>query len=193
MEFSVIVPAYNSIQFLHRCISSVRAQSVTDWELIVVDDGSTDGSAALLDAYAKEDPRIRVIHQKNNGQFFARRRGIDAAQGDYLVFLDSDDAWMPDCLQTLHAVIKNHAPDMILYTGRVIREGPGGAQMIGHVFEHEQWLTVSQMKEMLISGDELNSLWLKAFRRELFFGDDTDYSSLAGVHCGEDKVQLFTP
>ena len=77
VEFSVIVPAYNSIQFLHRCISSVRAQSVTDWELIVVDDGSTDGSAALLDAYAKEDPRIRVIHQKNNGQFFARRRGIE--------------------------------------------------------------------------------------------------------------------
>ena len=94
VEFSVIVPAYNASRFLHRCISSVQAQGVTDWELIIVDDGSEDGSAELLDAYVKEDPRIRVIHQKNTGQFFARRRGIDAAQGDYLVFLDSDDAWM---------------------------------------------------------------------------------------------------
>lgn len=69
MKFSVIVPAYNASRFLHRCISSVQAQGVTDWELIIVDDGSEDGSAELLDAYAKEDPRIRVIHQKNTGQF----------------------------------------------------------------------------------------------------------------------------
>ena len=100
---------------------------------------------------------------------------------------------MPDCLQTLQTVIHNNAPDMVLYAGRVIREGSGGAQMIGHVFESEQWLTVSLMKEMLISGDELNSLWLKAFRRELFLVTIQIIPLLRGCIAVRIRCSFFTP
>ena len=90
-------------------------------------------------------------------------------------------------------MIKNHAPDMILYTGRVIREGPGGAQMIGHVFEHEQWLAVSQMKEMLISGNELNSLWLRPFGGNCFLVTIQIIHLLRGCIAVRIRCSYFTP
>lgn len=90
---SVIMPTYNRADSLRRSIDSVIAQQWTDWELVVVDDGSTDGTRALL-AHL-HDPRVRVIHQENRGVAGARNRGLEAAQGELLAFLDSDDEW-PD-------------------------------------------------------------------------------------------------
>ena len=91
MEFSIIVPTYNSARFLKSCIDSVKAQRFSDWELVIVNDGSTDESDAILGRCAAEDGRIHIISQDNRGQSFARQRGIEAAVGEYLVFLDSDD------------------------------------------------------------------------------------------------------
>ena len=90
MKFSVIVPVYNVENYLEACISSVIAQSCRDYELILVDDGSTDSSGVLCDRLA-EQYHCRVIHQENGGLGAARNTGIEAAQGDYLFFLDSDD------------------------------------------------------------------------------------------------------
>ena len=90
-EISVIVPVYNTEQFLSRCIESILKQSFTDYELLLVDDGSTDGSGAVCDAYAEKDERIRVFHKENGGVSSARNRGIDEAYGDFLTFVDSDD------------------------------------------------------------------------------------------------------
>lgn len=192
-EFSVIVPAYNAGQFLHSAVASVKAQSVTDWELIVINDGSSDNSADVLKTYAEEDPRIRFYTQDNRGQFFARRRGIDESKGRYLVFLDSDDALMPDCLKTLGEAFGKLQPDMVLYTGSVFCNGSDSGRVFGYISDKEEFVSPRQLRESLISRNDLNSMCVKAFRRELFFGDDTDYSSLAGTHCGEDKVQLLYP
>lgn len=90
-KLSVIVPVYNVEKYLQRCVDSLLAQTHEDLEILLVNDGSTDGSPALCDAYAKKDARIRVIHQKNGGLSAARNTGIDAATGEYLAFLDSDD------------------------------------------------------------------------------------------------------
>lgn len=88
---SVIVPVYNVEKYLHHCVDSILAQTFTDFELIMVDDGSTDNSGKICDEYANFDNRFRVIHQKNQGQAVARNRALEIAQGEYIVFVDSDD------------------------------------------------------------------------------------------------------
>ena len=90
-QISVIVPVYKVEQYLPACVESILAQSFSDFELILVDDGSPDNCGALCDAYAARDPRIRVIHQPNGGLSAARNAGIDAAIGAYITFIDSDD------------------------------------------------------------------------------------------------------
>lgn len=91
MTVSVIIPIYNAEMYLSKCIESILAQSMPDFELLLVDDGSTDGSGALCDRYAEQDERIRVFHRTNGGVSRARNCGLDEAQGDYIVFIDADD------------------------------------------------------------------------------------------------------
>lgn len=93
---SVIVPIYNVEQYLPQCVESIRRQTYRNIEIILVDDGSTDGSPALCDEFAKKDSRIKVIHKENGGSSDARNFGIEAATGDYLMFIDSDDYWDSD-------------------------------------------------------------------------------------------------
>lgn len=100
-KVSVIVPVYQAEAFLKACIDSVRAQSFSDWELLLIDDGSRDASGAICDACAAEDPRIRAFHQPNGGVSRARNRGLAEAQGEWIAFLDADDALEPKCLETL--------------------------------------------------------------------------------------------
>ena len=91
---SVIVPIYNVEDYLGECIDSILSQTYTDFELILVDDGSTDACPALCDEYAAKDQRIQVIHKENGGLSDARNTGIEAAKGEFLIFLDSDDWWV---------------------------------------------------------------------------------------------------
>lgn len=91
MTISAIVPVYNTEKLIGRCIDSVIAQTYPDWELILVDDGSTDGSINVLREYETKDSRIKVIHQDNLGPGLARNKGIENTVGDHIVFIDSDD------------------------------------------------------------------------------------------------------
>lgn len=98
---SVIVPVYNSQKYLERCIDSICVQTFKDFELILIDDGSTDTSGAICDNYEKKDSRIRVIHQSNSGAASARNKGIRFAKGEYLMFCDSDDMVSPMWIERL--------------------------------------------------------------------------------------------
>ena len=98
---SVVIPVYNIEQHLRQCLDSVAAQTLKDIEVICVDDGSTDGSANILEEYAKKDARFQIIRQKNAGPGAARNRGMEQAAGKYLIFLDSDDWFEPDFLQCM--------------------------------------------------------------------------------------------
>lgn len=91
MKISAIVPVYNSEKYVARCIDSIIAQTYSNWELILVDDGSVDNSLSILHEYEKHDSRIKVIHQSNAGPGIARNTGIQNATGDYIIFVDSDD------------------------------------------------------------------------------------------------------
>lgn len=101
MKISVIVPVYNTEQYLPRCLNSIISQSFTDFELLLIDDGSTDGSGLICDSYADRDGRIRVFHKENEGVSLARNLGIDNALGEWLYFVDSDDELLPDGLKVL--------------------------------------------------------------------------------------------
>ena len=90
-KVSIVVPVYNAKNYIKRCIESLVCQTYHNLEIILVDDGSSDGSEKICDEYAKEDDRIKVIHKKNSGVSDSRNAGIEAADGDYILFVDSDD------------------------------------------------------------------------------------------------------
>lgn len=101
IKFSIVVPIYNSENYLEECVNSVIKQTYSNWELILIDDGSNDSSPQICDRYAKQDERIVVIHQTNKGQFASRLVGIKKSTGDYLLFSDSDDCLFDDTLDTI--------------------------------------------------------------------------------------------
>lgn len=100
VKYSIVIPVYNGSLYLRKCLESVIVQTYDSWEAICVDDGSTDGSGAILDEYAARDARIRVIHQKNMGVSAARNAGLDVAKGGWVSFVDADDSVMPDYLES---------------------------------------------------------------------------------------------
>ena len=106
MFFSVIVSVYNVADYLEECLDSITAQTFKDYELIIIDDGSTDGSAAICDRYG-DDNRVTVIHQENRGLPQSRQRGLDMAKGDYVVFVDGDDWVEQNHLETRYERLKD--------------------------------------------------------------------------------------
>lgn len=122
---SIIVPVYNAGTALAACVDSALAQTFADYELLLVDDGSTDGSGALCDGYAARDPRVRVIHKPNGGGAGgARNTGMAEARGDYFAFLDADDAMEPDMLAVLYGEARDGDWDVV--AGGFTSVGGGG-------------------------------------------------------------------
>ncbi len=113
--FSIIVPIYNTEKYLSRCIESILEQTFTDFELILVDDGSTDSSYSICQNYAKDDSRIKVIHKENGGVSSARNIGLEYAKGVYLWFVDSDDYIKPTALVDLSVKVLNESSDLVIF------------------------------------------------------------------------------
>lgn len=120
---SVIMPAYNAEAFIKRSVASVQAQTMPAWELIVVDDGSTDGTASLVEAMA--DPRIQIVRQENAGPSAARNRGLAESAAEFVLFLDSDDCLTPDALARLTAPLQND-PALTVAYGEAVAVGADG-------------------------------------------------------------------
>lgn len=112
---SVIVPVYNAGEYIEECIVSIQEQTLSDWELILVDNGSVDKSLALCEKRASEDSRIRVFHQEvNTGVSAARNYGMNEAKGEHITFVDADDRLKPDCLNVLSKLQRRHGADMVI-------------------------------------------------------------------------------
>lgn len=112
---TIIVPVYNTGAYLSPCLESLIAQTHRDLEIILVDDGSTDGSGAICDDFARRDERIKVIHQKNSGVSAARNAGLEIASGTYLTFVDADDGLVPNGLETALRYLRENDADMVTY------------------------------------------------------------------------------
>lgn len=113
VKISAVVPVYNVEQYLDRCIKSLQNQTFDSFEIILVDDGSTDKSGQMCDAYAKEDPRIQVLHKENGGQSSARNAGQERATGEYVLFVDSDDFVSTQIMEKLYALARKYQADVV--------------------------------------------------------------------------------
>ncbi len=121
-DVSVIVPVYNSEKYLHECLAGIRAQTRVSLEIVLVNDGSTDSSSAILKEYRSIDPRVVVVTQQNAGLSGARNAGLDVATGRYVCFLDSDDYWQIDALAELVEISDNADLDMLLFDAEAFRD-----------------------------------------------------------------------
>lgn len=114
MKLSVIIPVYNKIRYVASLLEQLREQSFTDYECLLIDDGSTDGSGAVCDEFAAQDPRLRVFHIPNGGVSHARNVGLDHARGDYVTFIDSDDGIRPDYLENLVRCTEKSGAELVI-------------------------------------------------------------------------------
>lgn len=117
MLLSIIVPVFNTENYLSNCLDSIRNQQFSDFEVILVDDGSTDKSSSICDKYAKIDSRFTVYHKKNSGVSSARNYGISHAIGDYVTFIDSDDYIFPHYFKDIEKIINESNPDVVVSSG----------------------------------------------------------------------------
>ena len=190
MLFSVIVPIYNIEKYLRKCIDSVLAQSFTDYELILVDDGSPDNCPAICDEYAKSNPKIKVIHKENGGLVSARQAGIKLAKGDYIFNLDGDDALMPDALESAYVIINKTGADIVSFSYRTCINGEIG-DVVEDLAEEGLYNKAEIEKHIypnLLSNKNMEHLfyflWGRAIKRELIFNHQLNVNP--AISLGED-------
>lgn len=169
-KVSVIVPVYNAEPYLHRCLDSILNQTFIDFEVILVDDGSTDKSTAICDEYTVKDDRFRVIHQTNSGVSAARQAGLDAATGEYVIHADPDDWVESDWLLCLYEeTIRTNADMVICDFERVLKD---------KVVYYEQKPSSLDRKDVLydlIKGEISGVCWNKLIRRDCFLKYDVHF------------------
>lgn len=188
MKVSVIIPVYNSEKFLCQCLDSLQNQTYANWEAILVDDGSTDKSGEIAEAYKQADSRFVVIRQRNEGQLPARLAGIEAAEGDILMFLDSDDSLVLDCLEKVAGCFLDHADaDIVIFQAIALQQNGEQKRILGTGFE-EGILKKKDVYEKLLTSHDLNSLWMKAFRCTLFSVEELKEMNCRNIRIGEDKI-----
>lgn len=182
---SVIVPAYNVEKFLKKCVSSIINQTYKNLEIILVDDGSPDRSGALCDRFAAKDSRIVVLHKKNGGVSTARNAGIEAATGEYICFVDSDD-WLPvNAIEILVGKILTDHSDFCV----------GEAELVGisrSVLMHKlpnAYYEKSNAYELLAFDEMLRTPWAKLFRTEVIARNNLRF--LSEVAYGEDTIFVW--
>ena len=171
--FSVIVPVYKVEKYLHQCVDSILAQTFSDFEVILVDDGSPDRCGVICDEYARIDSRVKVIHQENGGCVKARRAGYHLCSGDYIVHVDSDDYIAPDMLELVAEQIQTHGVDAVLFGFQRFHESVEECcpqRVAAGLYDGEKMNTIRS--NLLLGADAgvsiHNSLWSLVMRKEVF-------------------------
>ena len=193
MLFSFIVPVYNTSKQLDQCLKSLLCQKGADFEILLVDDGSSDNSGVTCDRYAKEYPdKVRVIHKENEGLLLTRRRGFKEALGDWFICVDSDDYISPNLLENVVRTIEKYHPDMVMYNYSYFFDDSTFEKSKlsipdESVFEGE---TKQQVYAKRLLTNDVNSMCMKALKREIV-DIDTDYSDCGIRNMCEDAVQVL--
>jgi len=165
---SVIVPVYNVEDYLPRCLDSILSQSYPNLEVILVDDGAQDASGRICDAYAARDRRVRVLHRENGGLSSARNAGLDAATGEYVTFVDSDDWIEPDSYGPMLALLETYAAKLVC-AGRYDVDGATGERTIGLCPQKQECISGEEMAGRIFLWDHCDSSACdKLYHRSLF-------------------------
>ena len=183
LKISVIVPIYNMEKLMRKCLDSILAQTFTDYECLLIDDGSKDGSPTICDEYAAKDARFKAFHKPNGGLSDARNYGIERAQGDYTIFFDPDDWVDKDCLKDLYAKAQETDADMVicdyynqdLYQIKYVKQEPTS------LFHYDA------LKDMIV--DKISGFtWNKLLKRDLYSRFDLQY--IVGMYGCEDQYTM---
>ncbi|SFR86710.1 glycosyltransferase family 2 protein [[Clostridium] aminophilum] len=200
MRFSILVPIYNVRKYLPECLDHITEQSFSDFEAILIDDGSTDGSGEIADQYASEDSRFRVVHKKNQGLFAARRDAIRIARGEYLIFCDADDFLAFNALEMIHHRLSERSVDILLYDAYLYdAEAQTECPELPRKREHRRYFIDGAVQTGIFADQKsivrtlfltmkLQPMWIKAVRRECA-EPEADYSIYNGIGYGEDMLQ----
>lgn len=199
VKLSIIVPVYNVSSYLGECIESILAQTFTDFELILVDDGSTDGSAEICDSYAPRDDRIRVIHKENSGVVSARKAGIEAARGKYAGYVDGDDWIEKDMYEKMVRYMDEYDCDLvmcdIIHESRSLPLSSGGTSTdIENGYYDYEKLKEKILPSMIYAGEFYKFgiypvIWNKLYQREkLIKHQSAVYDT---IKTGEDAACVY--
>lgn len=156
-QVSLIIPAYNAERYLRECLDSVKAQTLADWECVVVDDGSADSTASIVEEYASADPRFRLVRQENAGAYMARVKGVEAARAPWVAFMDSDDTVDDVYLECLYSLAGDDT-DIVISNPRY--DLIGVEEIPNDVFRHKTFVCFPISPSMCF----------KMYRRSLFTG-----------------------
>lgn len=196
MIISIIVPVYNSEDYLERSIQSVINQTDDNWELILVDDGSFDNSAIICDEYAEKYNNIHSFHKQNEGQFLSRQFGVQKAIGDYVGFLDADDFLDKNYISIIQRFItSNDFPEVICFgycqwNKKIIKEWPISLP-IDEVTVYNDLNLRKQVYYQIISGSLTGSMWSKVFKTSVFKSIQIDSTIVKNKRFAEDAFQSF--
>lgn len=187
MKFSIIVPIYNVGEYLPEMLESADRQTFRDFDLVLVDDGATDDCPGLCDDYKEKHPETIVVHQPNGGLVSARRAGIKAADGDYILFCDGDDRLYPDALEKIAGITDREDVDMVIFNADTFTE-EGHTVFFENVLPEGIQESKAPIYDKLFFEYCLNSMCLKATKRVLFDAD-RDYSEFYRCPVAEDMLQ----
>lgn len=188
MKFSVLIPVYNTEIYLEECLQSVLNQTYQDFEIVIVDDGSTDSSGVICDKYQNANPdRIKVMHKENQGQLASRCCAIYASSGEYVLFVDADDLLKENALETINQrLIAYQKPDMLIYS--FYYESDNGFKRKADKLFEEGSVDLSEVKKLFFTGTGMNNVWTKAVKREVAVCDGFGFSPYYSLRCAEDKL-----
>ena len=187
-KVSFIVPVYNTQEFLPRCLDSLLGQTCPDIEIIVVNDGSPDGSAAIIDEYARMDSRVRVVEKSNGGLSSARNAGMDVARGDIIDFVDSDDYVESNLAEFLVDAFAREHPEIVVF-GAVCEPAELASKRIQQLLSPEACVFESFDPVLLFSANAQPYVWRAAYSRELIERESLRFAEK--VRFAEDVVFQF--
>ena len=186
-KISILIPAYNVERYVARSLDSVISQTFNDLEVIVVDDGSTDGTLAVLHEYAGKDPRIKVVvHPENCGVLWTRKTCVEASSGDYLMFVDSDDALKPDACDRLYSEAIGNEADMVV-AGYEFRSNGGGRESHSNVMNYGS--SSYGVAKAMLKNELSRYVWGRLFQRRLLVDNPPDYQK--HINLGDDLIVSF--
>lgn len=186
---SIVVPVYNTERYLPACLESIDVQSAGSFEVILVDDGSTDGSPSICDAYCDEHDGVSVIHKENEGLLAARRDGLREARGLYVLSLDSDDTLIDGCIQKVLSAIASTSADIISFNFTMDLRSLSPSLKANLAPGFHSGCSYDLVKSLLCDCD-FNSVWNKVVRKDLFPCYEW-YTERVGLMHGEDLCQLL--
>lgn len=183
---SIIVPVYNAEKYLNRCIDSILSQTMTDFELLLIDDGSKDNSGRICDEYTEKDARVRVFHKPNGGVSSARNLGLDNAKGKWITFVDADDRCSCNYLEHLLSKVKDDTDLIISYA--VICDSTGEKAEV----YPEYRVNATNFERLFVDSDMHwhTSPWAKLYRASIIYENSLRFNEM--MHIGEDADFLFS-